>query len=116
MSTSKHAPEEKRKHVRVDVPRVVRVIDRQTNCDFGQLVNISEEGLMIQTTEPVAENFIFQLSLGFHNEADDIHPIDIGVECLWCRTGNQDDKFWAGFYIIDISEQAQERIRRLVSS
>jgi c-di-GMP-binding flagellar brake protein YcgR len=116
MTVHKNAPSEMRKKVRVDVPGVVCVSDnRQANRDFGRLVNISEEGLMILTSEPVSENSIFQLSLALCNKEDDGDPIEIGVECLWCKQGNNEGQFWAGFYIIDISEQDQERIRRLVS-
>lgn len=114
MSAQDKASSEMRKKVRVDVPGVVCVTDRAANCEFGRLVNISEEGMMIMTSEPVAENTIFQLSLGFCNEDGESDPIEIGVECLWCKESNNQDQFWAGFYIIDISEQGQERIRRLI--
>ena len=114
MSTQNEAPSEMRKNVRVDVPGTVCVTDRQTGRRLGQLANISEDGLMILASEPVAENCIFQLSLGFHDRGDDSQPIEIGVECLWCHKGNNDNQFWAGFYIIDISEPNQERIRGLL--
>jgi PilZ domain len=114
MSTHKNSPSEMRKHVRVDVPGIVRMAGRQPDSEFGRLVNISEEGLMILTTEPVVENTIFQLTLEFSNDAGDIVPVEIGVESLWCNKGNNEDQFWAGFFIIDISEQNQERIRQLI--
>lgn len=114
MSAQDKAPSEMRKKVRVDVPGVVCVTERRTNRRFGQLVNISEEGMMILTSEAVAENTILQLSLGFCNNDGESDPIDIGVECLWCHESNNRDQFWAGFYIIDISDQDQDRIRRLL--
>ncbi|HUT41937.1 MAG TPA: PilZ domain-containing protein [Gammaproteobacteria bacterium] len=114
MSGQKKAPSEMRKTVRVDVPGTVCVTDRQANRDFGQLANISEEGLMILVSEPVVENSVFQLALGFCNEAGDSEPIEIGVECLWCNQSNKADQYWAGFYVIDISEQDQERLRQLI--
>ena len=114
MSGLKNDPSEMRRQVRVDVPGVVCVTDRQASRDFGQLANISEEGLMILTSEPVTENPIFQLSLGFCNKTGDSAPLEIGVECLWCNQSNNAGQYWAGFYIIDISEQDQERIRQLI--
>jgi len=113
MSTQQKAPSEMRRHVRMEVPGVVCVSDRQSKREFGRLVNISEEGLMILTSEPVSENAVFQLTLGFCDENGDSDPIDIGVESLWCKKGSNENQFWAGFYIIDISEQSLERIRRL---
>ncbi len=114
MSVHNKAPSEMRNKTRVDVPDVVCVTDRQTRSHFGQLVNISEEGMMILISEPVAENTVFQLSLGFCNKDGDVEPIEIGVECLWCNQSTTDGQFWAGFYVIDISEQDQEKIRRLL--
>ena len=114
MSKQNNAPGELRSKVRIDVPDVVSVADRQANRDFGQLINISEEGLMILTSEPIAENTIFQLSLTVPGKEGGSEMIEIGVECLWCNESNNEGQFWAGFYIIDISEQDQERILRLV--
>lgn len=114
MSAQNEAPSEMRKKVRVDVPGIVCVTDLHTNRRLGQLVNISEDGLMILVSEPVAENSVFQLALEFCNPSGDSTPLRIGVECLWCNKGNSDGQFWAGFYIIDISEPDQERIRRLL--
>jgi hypothetical protein len=114
MSAPNKSPSEMRKKVRVDVPGVVCVTDRQTGRELGQLVNISEEGLMILTSAALAENTIFQLSLGFCNQAGEDDPIEVGVECLWCHESNNASQYWAGFYIIDISGQHQERIRRLI--
>ena len=114
MSIQDKAPSELRRNVRLDVPGVICVTDRQANREFGRLVNISEEGLMILTSEAVPENGIFQLSLGFCNPTGGSDPINIGVECLWCNESNNDGQFWAGFYIIDISAQDQERIHRML--
>lgn len=114
MSVQNKSPSEMRKKVRVDVPGIVCITDRQADRDFGRLVNISEEGLMILTSEAIAENAIFQLSLGFCDKDGDNDPIEIGVECLWCHGSNNQDQYWAGFFIIDISEQDQDRIRRLL--
>ncbi|MEZ5540474.1 MAG: PilZ domain-containing protein [Pseudomonadota bacterium] len=115
MSAENRIPSEMRKTVRVDVPDVVCVTDRQACRPFGRLANISEEGLMILTSEPVTENAVFQLSLEFCDSAGNSEPIEIGVECLWCHTGNNPDQYWAGFYIIDISDADQARIRRLTT-
>jgi hypothetical protein len=113
MGEQNRIPSEMRKAVRVDVPGDVHVTDCRANREFGRLVNISEEGLMILTTEAVDENTVFQLSLDLCDRDGKSDPIEIGVECLWCNESSSRDRFWAGFYIIDISEQDQERIRRL---
>ena len=103
-----------RKQVRIDVSGAVRVMDRQENRDIGKLANISEDGLMLLMTQPVTESTILQLSLEFVNMDGDKTPLHIGVESLWCNKGSDENQFWAGFYIIDISEQDLERIRNML--
>lgn len=115
MSANNEMPSEMRRKVRVEVTGTVCVTDRLSSSRFGQLVNISEEGMMVLTSEPVAENTIFQLSLGFCDDNGEAAPIDIGVECLWCHQGNNENQYWAGFYIIDISDRDQQRIRELLA-
>jgi hypothetical protein len=116
MRTNDKAAKEMRKTERFDVTGVVRIIDKPTGRDIGQLVNISEEGIMIMGTEPIADNSIMQVTLVFDSSADGKPEISIGVESLWSHTGGEDAKYWTGFYIIDISEQDRERIRNIVSA
>jgi hypothetical protein len=113
MSTIENPVQEMRSHERVEVSEVIRVIDRQTGADLGQLVNISEEGFMLLGSQPVAENSILQLSLEFETGPYTASPILIGVESLWCHSSSDQTQYWAGFYIIDISDEDLQRVRHL---
>jgi hypothetical protein len=113
MSTFENSFQENRSHDRVEVSEVIRVIDRQTGAELGRLVNISEEGFMLLGSQPVAENSILQLSLEFESGTDTASSILIGVESLWCHASSDQAQYWAGFYIIDISDEDLERIRHL---
>ena len=103
--------EEMRKSERIAITEVVRVIDKPSGQEIGQLVNISEEGIMIMGSQPIAENSIMQLSLLFDGEPE----MSIGVESLWSQSSGE-ASHWTGFYIIDISEQDQQRIRDMASA
>ena len=116
MRTNDKAAKEMRKTERFDVTGVVRIIDKPTGRNIGQLVNISEEGIMIMGSELIAENSIMQLTLVFDSSSDSMPEISIGVESLWSHSGGEDAKYWTGFYIIDISEQDREHIRNMVSA
>ena len=113
MSANDTAISEMRKKDRIDVTEVVMVIDRPTGKPIGQLVNISEEGIMIMGSQPIEENCILQLTLTFDNTVNAKPEINIGVESLWSHTGSDQAQFWTGFYIIDISEQDLARIREM---
>ena len=114
MSTHEKAVKDMRKSERFDVSEVVRIIDKPSGRDIGKLVNISEDGIMIVGMQAIAENSIMQLSLVFDGESGRTPDIEIGVESLWSHTGTDESTYWTGFYIIDISEQDRERIKRIV--
>lgn len=115
MNARDTAVQDNRGQKRIEVSEVIHVVDRHTGSNIGQLVNISEEGLMLLCQEPVPENSIYQLSLEF--EADSASAVDgpvlLGVESLWCHSSSDQAQHWSGFYIIDISEQDLVRIRQL---
>ena len=113
MSGLEKSIQEMRSHNRAEVSEVIRVLDRQTGTDLGRLVNISDEGFMLLGSQPVATDNIFQLSLEFESATDNTSPILIGVESLWCHSSNDQTQYWAGFYIIDISDEDLERVRHL---
>ena len=113
MSTLETSYQERREDDRVEVSEVIRVIDRQTGTVLGRLVNISEEGFLLQGPQPINEDNILQLSLEFDPEVSDADPILVGAESLWCRSSNDQAQYWTGFFIIDISEKDHERVRHL---
>ena len=110
MSTSDKAAREQRKSERFAVSDIVRVIDVPTDQEIGQLVNISQDGLMILGTREIAENSIMQLKLMFESAHGKQEPISIGVESLWTQTSGEGSQHWTGFCIIDISEQDRLRL------
>ena len=115
MHANDKSVKEMRKTERFDVTAVVRIIDIPTGRDIGQLVNISEEGIMMLGSQPIPENSIMQLALVFDCESGSTPDINIGVESLWSQSSAEESSHWTGFLIIDISEQDQERIRNMIS-
>ena len=113
MSANENSIQEMRGHSRVESSAVVRVVERQTGMDLGRLVNISEEGFMLLGSQPVSEDNILQLSLEFESGTNNTPPILISVECLWCNSSSDQTQYWAGFYIIDISDEDLDRVRHL---
>ena len=113
MSTIENPVLEMRSHNRVEVSEIIRVTDRQTATHLGRLVNISEEGFMLLGPQPVPVDSILQLSLEFESGTNSETPILIGVECLWCHASSDQSQYWAGFYIIDISDADLARVRHL---
>ncbi|MDX1696633.1 MAG: PilZ domain-containing protein [Thiohalobacterales bacterium] len=113
MSANDRAAREQRKSERFAVTGIVRVIDVPTGQEIGQLVNISQEGLMILGTRKIPESSIMQLSLVGESADGGQQSISIGVESLWSQASNDNTQHWTGFCIIDISEQDRQRMMEL---
>lgn len=81
---------------------------------FGELINLTIEGLMVITSQEIPAHSIFQLSLQLPTEIDGSNIISLGVDCLWCRKADNFQRYWAGFQIIDASELALAQVKVLV--
>ena len=55
MSTNNQSFPDMRKHGRIEVSRSIIAIDRQTGREIGQLVNFSDEGIMLMGSVPIAK-------------------------------------------------------------
>jgi hypothetical protein len=115
MSTNKQAFSDLRKHERVEVSRPITATDRHTGNVIGQLVNFSDSGIMLMSSNPVAADCVLQLSLSVDSGTGQEEPIHLGVESLWSHASDDNSCHWTGFIIIDISEQNLERLHALIS-
>lgn len=113
MSTNEQTFPDMRKHDRIEVSASIAATNRQTGRVIGQLVNFSDEGIMLMGSEPVAENSVLQLSLSFESKPGNEEPILLGVESLWSHSSEDNSRHWTGFLIIDISEQDLQRLHAL---
>jgi hypothetical protein len=105
---------ELRSQDRHEVTRIVNVTDLLSGLHLGQLVNYSDQGIMVMSTAPIEESSVFQISLDFI-EASATVSIDLGVESLWTQQSNDRTCYWTGFYIIDISPESQQQLHSLLS-
>lgn len=89
---------------RLSVPQEVVVLDSLTGLKMGQLANIHCEGFMLFGDENVQENHIYQLNLELSQPINSVNCLSIGAECLWLNGSGDNSQYWAGFQIIDISD------------
>ncbi len=108
-------PQEKRRTERKQPAVRVLVFDVITGDEMGQLGNITPDGLMLITDQPVMDGSIFQLNFALSDPADQTtFDFSVGATSLWgmeAASGN----YWSGFQIIDISDDQQESLNRLYS-
>lgn len=103
-----------RKLERKELNQAIVVLDTINGGVFGELVNITTEGLMVMTDREIETQAIFQLSLQLPEMIKGVDHIIVGADCLWCRRAENFYRYWAGFQIIDASEKAPEQIEVLI--
>lgn len=107
---------QRRAQERKELNQPITVQDIINNRPIGELVNISANGLMLITEEHIETNSIFQLSLRMPNEINGHSNLDVGVDCLWCRKVDNFNRYWAGFQVIDASDETNEIIQLLIEN
>jgi hypothetical protein len=105
--------QEQRTSPRKQVTEKIDIIDINRDEYLGNLVNISAGGFMLLCSTPPPTNQLFQVRMSLPTSIDHVDHIDLGAECLWCNAVSESGSWWAGFQIIDISDQGIRLIEQL---
>jgi hypothetical protein len=103
-----------RKLERKELNQGIVILDTINGGVFGELVNITTEGLMVMADREIETQAIFQLALQLPEPIKGSHQIIVGADCLWCRRAENFYRYWAGFQIIDASETALAQLEVLI--
>jgi hypothetical protein len=96
--------QEKRCCTRKKVIDPIQAVDSNTLEPLGILANISTNGFMLIGDKQIEPSMVYQLLLNFSQQVDGIQAIECGAESLWTDTAADDNMYWTGFQIIDISD------------
>lgn len=108
-------PEQSRKKERVELNETIVINDVINGGVFGELINVTTEGLMVMTEKAVPTHAIYQLSLQLPSAIQGSDTIAVGADCLWCKEEEHFNRHWAGLQIIDASEQAMAQLEELIN-
>jgi hypothetical protein len=99
-----------RKSTRKPVRASLLVTDTMTGNTLGKLGNLSVDGLMLISPQPLGERRVYQVQFVIPNERGQEERVEVGIQCLWSAPGHGDHSHWAGCQIIDISSDDQQRL------
>jgi hypothetical protein len=103
---------EYRKTKRVKPNVKIDVVDMIVGTSFGEVLNISTDGLLISSQSKIVIGEMFQTQWNF--DLRGIKSISVGLECLWSEI--QYTNFClCGLHIIDISEDDQNILDRIIA-
>jgi hypothetical protein len=103
-----------RKLERRTLSKTIYITNQITGQTFGELINITTEGLMIISDNEIETGSIFQLELTLAEPIEGETKIELGADCLWCRKVENFTRYWGGFQIIDASEKAVQQVELLI--
>ena len=106
----------KRKLARKIANIVLEISDHNTGSHMGQVVNITTEGLLLISIEPIAVDGIFQMDMHTGESIDGVESINFGATALWSSPARQAGSYWTGFHIIDISPETSSIIEQIIKS
>jgi hypothetical protein len=96
------------------ISKSIKITDQMTGKAFGELINVTTEGLMIISDNEIETGSIFQLVLHLDEPMEEETTIELGADCLWCRKVENFTRYWGGFQIIDASEKAISQLDILI--
>ncbi|MEJ2423576.1 MAG: PilZ domain-containing protein [Candidatus Thiodiazotropha sp.] len=106
--------QEKRHSTRKVADQILDICDQITGNQIGRVVNISAEGFMLLSEEPVITGSVYQLKMMIAKAGGDKESIEFGAEAVWCSEASQPDSYWSGFHIIDIDNEDILNIDQMV--
>ncbi|MEI8131766.1 MAG: PilZ domain-containing protein [Leptolinea sp.] len=86
----------------------LKVFERETDTLLGHLVDITEEGLMIVSENPIDGGKEFKLRMLLPREIEGKEEIEFEATSTWCRTDVNPSLFGVGFkfdYVDTLSRQ-----------
>lgn len=104
---------EKRRQTRVPISEEICVRDLVSGRELGTLANVHDEGFMVISDGGLKEDRLYQVGFELDPEHSD-GQLSVGAECLWISETGTGDQVWAGFQIMEMSDQARARIEQLV--
>ena len=105
---------DRRKSARKSFARPLEVMDRNSGRVAGRVVDISLDGLMVESDQEIPVNHIFQFSIALSPGSSEQTTLELGADCLWCERASDLKRCWAGFQIIDISARDRQVLEQVV--
>ncbi len=113
---------DKRKLERKNFIRDIEILDRNGPVDeegelpvLGDLADITVEGVMLVSDEPIAEKAAFQMRIILPEEIEGKDKIEFEAESIRCNKTIHDSIYTTGFLITKLDENNHAIIGKLIS-
>jgi len=103
-----------RRHKRHNLIVYLRVYDRDTNALLGYLVDITQQGLMLMSEQPLEANRLYRLRVDKGEVYGPRRYLDLDAQSRWIDRDVNPKLHNTGFSLVDPSPQALGTIEGLI--
>ena len=93
----------------------LRVFDGISSRVVGHIVDISSEGIMLITDEPIPVQEEYRLRMRFPGTGASQEELVLEAVCRWCREDENPEFYLAGFQIQDLPQDAEKFLQGLIA-
>ena len=97
-----------RKHPRYETEDLLMVFNRETDEHIGGLANLTPEGAMFITREPVELPLLFRCRVELPRRILDCDEFVFDAECVWCKKDETRGWYESGYKLKYVSEKNQD--------
>lgn len=106
---------EERRAQREIINRYLKVFDEESNRFIGYLVDITPNGAMLQSNEPIAPDTPYRLRVELPEQIEGSRHITVGARSVWDKKETNALFYHTGFQFEE-AEAEKARIERLMES
>ncbi len=107
---------ERRKLERRHLIYYLRVFERGTGRLVGHLVDISTEGLMLLSEEPIEIDRVFYFRMTLPTEIRSSAHVTFTARSIWCKPDNSPDFYATGFSFEEVTSEDIRVIENLIDA
>ena len=104
---------EKRRHKRLQLIYYLRVFDRKSGQLMGHMVDITAEGIMLLSDQPIKNKTVFELAMVLPPSVGEKKRIAFDAMSVWSRRDVNPDFYDTGLKFINITPEDAMVIRQL---
>ena len=105
-----------RKHKRAHLIVYLEILDLNSGLRIGHLADISPQGIMVVSQEPIPPDRDFSFQLLLPETHTDRKGIVFTARCLWCKKDVNPDFYVSGYQIKEISPLEAKTITTLINA
>ena len=106
--------DERRKFKRRYMMYYSRIFDRKNGSVIGYLVDLTPEGAMVISEEPINPGEIFRLRMDLPEDISDKACLDFQARSVWCKPDIDPHFYGTGFQILDLKGEDIQIIERMI--